>query len=69
MLPGESATGSSWIRQSGEEIATLVQFFIKAGDGSRRLVQLGLAEMPKPITVKPNSEPISTAANVETAPK
>lgn len=69
LLPGESATGSSWIRQSGEETATLVQFFIKAGDGPRRLIQLGLADMPKPITVKPESAPISTAANVETAPR
>ncbi len=69
LLPGESATGSSWIRQSGEETATLVQFFIKAGEGSRRLVQLGLADIPKPITVKPESAPISTAAKVETAPR
>ena len=58
LLPGESATGSSWIRQSGEETATLVQFFIKAGDGPRRLVQLGLANSPVPITVKPDAEPV-----------
>lgn len=58
LLPGESATGSSWIRQSGEETATLVQFFIKAGDGSRRLVQLGLPNSPVPITVKPDAEPL-----------
>lgn len=69
LLPGEAATGSSWIRQSREEAATMVQFFIKAGDGSRRLVQLGLADMPKPIAAKPESEPISTSANVATAPK
>lgn len=58
LLPGESATGSSWIRQSPEETATLVQFFIKAGDGSRRLVQLGLPNSPVPITVKPDAEPL-----------
>lgn len=56
LLPGESATGSSWIRQSGEETATLVQFFIKAGDGSRRLVQLGLANTPGPAPAKPAPE-------------
>lgn len=58
LLPGESATGSSWIRQSPEETATLVQLFIKAGDGPRRLVQLGLANSPVPTTVKPDAEPM-----------
>jgi len=69
LLPGESATGSTWIRQSKDESATLVQLFIKLGDTPRRLVQLRLADMPKRISVKPESEPISTAANVETVPR
>jgi hypothetical protein len=69
LLPGESATGSTWIRQSKDESATLVQLFIKLGDTPRRLVQLRLADMPKRIAVKPESEPISTAANVETVPR
>jgi len=58
LLPGESATGSSWIRQSPEETATLVQFFIKAGDGSRRLVQLGLARTPARVAVNADAEPL-----------
>ncbi|MFA7322550.1 MAG: hypothetical protein WC000_13885 [Dokdonella sp.] len=69
LLPGESATGSSWIRQSPEETATLVQLFIKAGDGSRRLVQLGLASTPGPAPAKPAPDPAVPLLTADTVSK
>jgi hypothetical protein len=69
LLPGESATGSSWIRQSREESATLVQLFIKSGDGPRRLVQLGLANTPGPAPAKPVPEPAVPQLTTDTVSK
>ncbi|MDO8768488.1 MAG: hypothetical protein Q7K57_07275 [Burkholderiaceae bacterium] len=69
LLPGESATGSTWIRQSKDEPATLVQLFIKPGNGSRRLVQLPLADTPTPVVVTPESAPVVPPLTADTVSK
>lgn len=69
LLPGESATGSTWIRQSKDESATLVQLFIKTGDSSRRLVQVPLADMPTRSTATPESAPVVPPLTADTVSK
>lgn len=43
VFPSESATGSIWVKQSGNEAADLIQLYLKQG-GVSKLVKLGLAE-------------------------
>lgn len=45
IFPAETATGSIWVKQSGSEVASRIQLYIKQG-GASRLVKLELEGMP-----------------------
>lgn len=45
IFPGETATGSVWVKQAGAEAASRIQLYLKQG-GSSRLVKIDLDGMP-----------------------